>query len=85
MLGSEMLSSIRKHSGKGKNAKVYCWVSCSASAVYYHWGPPSRNKDGNVDVLIKEEAERSGRPIPVVADEVGTLRHATKMITISFA
>ncbi len=63
-----MLHNVRKLSKKP--VKVYCWVSCSAAAIYTLFGPAGPSKGNSVRLGLEEEAARTGKPLPEVAEEV---------------
>ena len=68
MFANDMMHRTRKLSKKP--IKVYCWVSCSAAAGSYFFGPASANMNKDALALVAAEAERSGKSVPEVAAEV---------------
>lgn len=73
-----MMEIVRQHDRK--SVKVYSWVSSSAIGLHFHWGPSSRNKDGDAHLVAQREAERSGKPIQEVAEEVRVFSTVTVML-----
>ena len=73
-----MMLEVRKSSPK--SVKIYCWVSCSAAALHFIFGPSSPNNGRDVLKKISEEAERTGKPTSEIADEVGRVSHTFKVI-----
>lgn len=69
---------VRQHNRKP--IKVYSWVSSSAIGLHFHWGSLSRNKEGDAHLVAQREAERSGRPIQEVAEEVCVFSTVTVML-----
>ncbi|PSR79622.1 hypothetical protein PHLCEN_2v6923 [Hermanssonia centrifuga] len=65
-----MLRSVRKLSKKP--VKVYCWMSASATSAYTLFGPAHRNTSGNLRATLEEEAQRTGKSLPEVAEEFFT-------------
>ncbi|PSR79624.1 hypothetical protein PHLCEN_2v6925 [Hermanssonia centrifuga] len=64
-----MLHSVRKLSKK--SVKVICWVSCSAAAGYSLFGPAGCAKgSGGLRIRLEEQAERTGKPLSEVAEEL---------------
>ena len=69
-----MLRTIRNIGGEvinsGKPVKVYSWISCSVQPIYWQYGPLSQNKDENLHITLPEEADRSGRSLEELSEEV---------------
>ena len=63
-----MLATVRLYSKKP--VKVYGWMVCSAAAYQHLFGAVSPNKNNDLRSFIYEEAERSGKSIAEIVEQV---------------
>lgn len=62
------LKTIRELSKSA--VKVYDWYAGSATFLFYPFGPANKGGRGDFRPKILEVVEKTGRPLPEVAEEV---------------